>query len=60
MIESMTPWSSTTVFMVATLGVSYAEYAPWQLLSLLNFIIAPTLAILGIGCFYNTTNTNTK
>ena len=53
MIESIVPWTSTAVFMVATLGVPWADYWHWQLLSLINLIIAPTLAILGIGCFYN-------
>jgi len=52
MIESLIPWTSTTLFMVATLGVSYEEYLPWQLLSLINLVVAPLLAILGIGCFY--------
>jgi NhaC family Na+:H+ antiporter len=52
MIESIVPWTSTAVFMVATLGVPWADYWHWQLLSLINLIIAPTLATLGIGCFY--------
>jgi NhaC family Na+:H+ antiporter len=39
--------------MVATLGVPYGDYAPWQLLSLINFVVAPALALLGIGCFYD-------
>jgi NhaC family Na+:H+ antiporter len=53
MIESVIPWTTTTVFMVATLGVPHADYWHWQLLSLINFIVAPTVAILGIGCFYH-------
>ena len=53
MLESLVPWTPTAVFMVATLGVAYGEYWHWQFLSLVNFIVAPTLAILGIGCFYN-------
>ena len=52
MLESVVPWTTTTVFMVATLGVPFHEYWHWQLLSLINFIIAPTLAISGVGCFY--------
>ena len=52
MIESLIPWTTTTVFMVATLGVAYGDYWHWQVLSLVNLIIAPMLAILGIGCFY--------
>lgn len=53
MIESLVPWTTTTVFVVATLGVSYADYWHWQILSLTNIIVAPILAITGIGCFYN-------
>jgi NhaC family Na+:H+ antiporter len=52
MIESLVPWTTTTVFVVATLGVSYADYWHWQLMSLTNIIVAPILAITGIGCFY--------
>ena len=52
MIESILPWTATSLFMVATLGVAFEDYWHWQLLSLINIIIAPTLAILGIGCFY--------
>lgn len=52
MIESLIPWTTTTIFMSATLGVPFAEYWHWQLLSLFNLIIAPSLAILGIGCFH--------
>ena len=53
MIESIVPWTTTAVFMIGTLGVPYQEYWHWQLLSLINFVIAPTLALLGIGCFYH-------
>ena len=53
MLESVVPWTPTAVFMVATLGVPFAAYAPWQFLSYANFIIAPLLAILGIGLFQN-------
>lgn len=52
MIESLIPWTTTTIFMSATLQVPFSEYWHWQLLSLFNILIAPTLAILGIGCFY--------
>jgi NhaC family Na+:H+ antiporter len=55
MLESVVPWTPTAVFMVATLGVPFADYWHWQLLSLINFVVAPTLAILGIGCFYGET-----
>ena len=53
MLESVIPWSATAVFMVATLGVPWEQYWNWQLVSLINFVIAPTLAVLGIGCFYD-------
>ena len=52
MLESLVPWHATSVFMVATLGVAWDQYWHWQLLSLVNFVVAPTLAVLGIGCFY--------
>ncbi len=52
MLESLVPWTPTAVFAVATLGVPYADYWQWQLLSLINIVLAPTLALLGIGCFY--------
>lgn len=51
MIESVVPWTPTAVFMVATLGVSYAAYAPWQILSLANVAVAPLFALLGVGWF---------
>ncbi len=53
MIESQVPWTTTAVFMVATLGVAYEDYARWQFLSLINMAVAPALAILGVGCFYH-------
>ncbi len=55
MIESLVPWTATTIFMVATLGVPFSTYWHWQLLSLTNLIVAPVLAITGIGCFYRET-----
>ena len=58
MIESLVPWTTTSVFMVATLGVSYGDYWHWQILSLTNLIVAPVLALTGIGCFYEKKNTN--
>ncbi|MDY8137753.1 Na+/H+ antiporter NhaC [Aquimarina sp. 2201CG5-10] len=53
MLESVVPWTATTLFMSTTLGVNFEDYWHWQLLSLINLIIAPLLAILGIGCFYD-------
>jgi NhaC family Na+:H+ antiporter len=60
MIESLLPWHATSLFMVATLGVSFTDYWNWQLLSLINIIIAPLIAILGIGCFYKKKNNSDK
>ena len=56
MFESLVPWHATAIFLTTTLGVSYGQYWNWQLLSLINLIIAPTLAILGKGCFYKNNN----
>ncbi|MCP4725340.1 MAG: Na+/H+ antiporter NhaC [bacterium] len=53
MIESLIPWHPTCVFMVATLGIPLSEYWNWQFLTVINFVIAPLLAVTGIGCFYN-------
>ena len=55
MLESLIPWHATTIFLTATLGVDYSDYWYWQLLSLINLVLAPSLAILGIGCFYKKT-----
>tara|TARA_B100001142_G_scaffold197388_2_gene196244 strand:+ start:49 stop:1476 length:1428 start_codon:yes stop_codon:yes gene_type:complete len=55
MLESLIPWHATTIFLTATLGVSYSDYWYWQVLSLINLVLAPSLAILGIGCFYKKT-----
>jgi len=56
MIESIVPWHATTVFMIATLGVPWADYWHWQLLTLINLIIAPLFALSGRGCFYDETD----
>jgi len=52
MIENLIPWHTTAIFMVATLGVPVSQYWQWQFLSLINFAVAITLALTGIGCFY--------
>ena len=51
MIETVVPWTPSAVFMVATLGVPYAAYAPWQILTLANLVVAPAFAVLGVGLF---------
>ena len=53
MIENIIPWTTTGVFLAATLGVAVGDYWHWQLMTLINLIIAPLLAITGKGCFYN-------
>lgn len=55
MIESLVPWHATSVFMVAALGVPWSDYAPWQLLSLANIVLAPLFAVLGVGLFQSET-----
>lgn len=52
MIESLVPWHPTALFMVATLGVKVADYWHWQVLTLANLVVAPVLAVTGIGCWY--------
>ena len=52
MIETLIPWTASTLFVVSTLGVTFADYWHWQLLSILNVFVAPILALTGIGCFY--------
>jgi NhaC family Na+:H+ antiporter len=52
MIESLVPWHPTAVFMVSVMGVAVGDYWSWQFLTLINLMIAPMLAILGVGCFY--------
>ncbi len=51
MVENVIPWTTTGVFMAATLGISVIDYAPWQLLVWINYIVAIVLAMTGKGCF---------
>lgn len=60
MIESIIPWTATSLFMVSTLGVAFADYWHWQLLSLINIVVAFLLAITGIGCFYPRDDSNDR
>lgn len=52
MIEPLVPWHTTAIYMGATLGVPVAQYWQWHFLALINIVVAITLAITGIGCFY--------
>lgn len=56
MLESIVPWHPSAVFMVLTLGVPFADYWHWQLLSVINIMVAVLFAVTGIGCFYNEKN----
>ena len=60
MIETLVPWTASTIFVVGTLGVPYADYWHWQLLSLINIVVAPLLAVTGMGCFYKKSKKESK
>ena len=49
MIESLIPWSTTSVFIFTSLGVGVLEYWNWQFLSIINIFLAFIFAYLGIG-----------
>ena len=49
MIESIIPWHPSSVYMVATLGVAWADFWHWQVLSLANILFAIVLASTGLG-----------
>jgi len=51
MIENLVPWTTTSLFMVGTLGVAYQDYVVWQFLSLINIFIAFLLASTLSCCF---------
>ena len=53
MIEGILPWTTTGIFMAATLGVPVMDYNRWQFLTMFNIIVAIVLAVTGKGCFYN-------
>ncbi len=59
MIESLVPWSTTAVFVYATLGVSVQQYWQWQLLSLINIPMAFGLAFLAGRRFKPSANADT-
>jgi NhaC family Na+:H+ antiporter len=60
MLESLVPWTTSAVYMSGTLGVAYSDYWQWQLLSLVNIVVAFLLALTGIGCFFGTGNNQLK
>ena len=58
MIESLVPWSTTTVFIYATLDVSITDYWHWQLLSLVNIPLAFMLVLFNKGFSQSTSNSS--
>lgn len=52
MFESLVPWHATSIFLTTTLGITFGDYWYWQLLSLINLVVAPVIALAGKGCFY--------
>ena len=52
MIETIVPWHASSIYMVATLSVPFAEYWHWQLISIINIFVAMLLAVTGVGCSY--------
>lgn len=52
MLVSLIPWNPAVIFAVSTLGIPFSDYWNWQLLSLFNLLIAPLLAVTGIGCYF--------
>ena len=55
MIESLVPWSTTAVFIYATLDIAITEYWYWQFMSLFNIAVALLLAIFAIDYSKNRT-----
>ena len=45
MIESVIPWTVTALTMVQMLNVPFSQYWYWQLLSLINIVVAVALAL---------------
>ena len=50
-IESLVPWTPTTLFMVATLGVAYSDYVSSNIFPIINIAIAYVFALRGIAFF---------
>jgi len=51
LISPLIPWTPTSLFMTATLGVSLTEFMPYHLLAYINYIIAIVFALTGIAVF---------
>ncbi len=58
MMENLFPWTPSGIFMTMTLGVSPLLYAPYQVMSLANIVIAYFFALTGIACFKNIKKSN--
>ena len=48
---ALIPWSTTSIFYVATMGVETLDYAPYALLNYFNPLLAIVFAYLGIALF---------
>jgi len=48
---ALIPWSTTSIFYVATLGIKTVDYAPYALLNYINPLLAIVFAYLGIAVF---------
>ncbi len=55
MVETLVPWSLATIYMVSTLGVKFHHYVGWQLLSIINLVVAVVYALTGFACFVEPT-----
>ena len=60
MVETLVPWSLATIYMVETLGVPFRQYVGWQLLSIINVIVAVVFALTGIACFVEKNDSKSK
>jgi NhaC family Na+:H+ antiporter len=54
------PWSTTSQFYVATLGIQTLDYAPYALLNYLNPLLAIVFAYFGIAIFKTSKETASK
>jgi len=51
LISPLIPWTPTSLFMTATLGVSLGDFLPYHLLAYVNYLIAIVFALTGIAVF---------
>jgi len=60
MMENLVPWTPSGIFMAKTLGVAAFDYAPYQVMSIANILIAYFFAISGIAIFKNSSQNQSK